>query len=97
MGAGEILVNSIDCDGLMEGYDLELIREILKAVKIPVIALGGAGAMEDLSRAYYGGKASAVAAGSLFVHSGKNKGILVNYPEKEELEEIFDPKFSKNL
>jgi cyclase len=53
--------------------------------------------MEDLSRAYYGGKASAVAAGSLFVHSGKNKGILVNYPEKEELEEIFDPKFSKNL
>lgn len=90
LGAGEILINSIDNDGKMEGYDLELIKSITLAVKIPVIAIGGAGCLEDFSLGVNKGKASAVAAGSLFVYSGKNRGILINYPDREELEGLFD-------
>jgi len=89
LGAGEILINSIDNDGVMEGYDLELIRRVSEAVNIPVIAVGGAGGLRDFAKAIKTGKASAVAAGSMFVYSGKNKGILINYPDKEELKEIF--------
>lgn len=90
LGAGEILINSIDNDGIMEGYDLELIKMITAAVKIPVIAIGGAGCLEDFGKAVNEAGASAAAAGSMFVYSGKNRGILVNYPDREELEEIFE-------
>jgi cyclase len=65
-GAGEILITSIEQDGTMKGYDLELIRQITKRVKIPVIASGGAGCLEDFFEAIQKGKASAVAAASLF-------------------------------
>ena len=88
LGAGELIINSIDRDGLMEGYDLEIIKEISKAVKIPTIALGGAGGLQDFPKAIKSG-AAAVAAGSIFVYSGKNRGILINYPDKKELSEIF--------
>lgn len=88
-GAGEILINSIDKDGTMEGYDLELIKNISRAVSIPVVALGGAGSLEDFGKAIKAG-ASAVSAGSLFVYSGKNKGILINYPDRKELDGIFE-------
>lgn len=88
LGAGEIIINSIDCDGLMEGYDLSLIKLVSDAVNIPVIALGGAGQVSHFKEAITKG-ASAVAAGSLFIYSGKNRGILINYPEKSELNEIF--------
>ena len=89
-GAGEILITSIDKDGEMGGYDLELIKMVSESVEIPVIACGGAGNLEDFVIAIKKGDASAVAAGSLFVYSGKEKGILINYPEKDELEEIFN-------
>jgi imidazole glycerol-phosphate synthase subunit HisF len=88
MGAGEILINSVDNDGLMEGFDLELIEQVSKIVSIPVIACGGAGKLEHLSDAIKCG-ASAVAAGSIFVYSGSNKGILINYPDKDEIWEVF--------
>ncbi len=88
MGAGELIINSIDKDGTMEGYDLEIIKAVSKTVKIPTIALGGAGKLSDLSKAIKSG-AAAVAAGSIFVYSGKNKGILINYPDRRELEEVF--------
>ena len=65
-GAGEILLTSIERDGTMKGYDLELIHQITERVKIPVIASGGAGRLEDFSAAVQQGKASAVAAASLF-------------------------------
>lgn len=87
-GAGEIIINSIDKDGTLDGYDLEIIKKISQAVNIPVIALGGAGATSDFKKAVKAG-ATAVAAGSLFVYSGKNRGILINYPDKKELKEIF--------
>ena len=90
LGAGEIMINSIDKDGTMEGYDLELIKLISQQVKIPVIACGGAGDLQDFSKAVKEGKATAVAAGSFFVFNGKNKGILINYPDRIDLEKTFN-------
>lgn len=84
-GAGEIIVQSIERDGMMQGYDIELIRGIADAVTIPVVALGGAGALDDLRSAYAEGRATAVAAGSLFVFQGPRRGVLINYPERGEL------------
>ena len=84
-GAGEIIVQSIDRDGMMQGYDIDLIRSVADAVPIPVVALGGAGGLHDLIRAYSEGRATAVAAGSLFVFYGPRRGVLINYPERAEL------------
>jgi cyclase len=89
LGAGELIVNSIECDGMMNGYDIELIRNISENVSIPVIALGGAGNYNDLKKAVKSGFASASAAGSLFVYHGPRKAVLINYPSQNELKEIF--------
>lgn len=89
-GAGEIFLNSIDRDGAMQGYDLDLIRVVSRAVSIPVIACGGAGTLADLAAAVKQGGASAVAAGSMFVFHGKHRAVLINYPSRRELEAIFD-------
>src|SRR5207302_8495275 len=75
-GAGEIFLNSIDRDGTWEGYDVDLVREVSKAVGLPVIACGGAGNMQDLKQAIYDGGASAVAAGSMFVYLKTGRGVL---------------------
>ena len=84
-GAGEIIIQSINKDGTMSGYDLDLVKEISTAVAIPVVALGGAGNLEHMIEAYKKGFASALAAGSLFVYQGPNKGVLINYIEKSDL------------
>jgi imidazole glycerol-phosphate synthase subunit HisF len=89
LGAGEILLTSIDREGTMEGYDLELIKRVSKAVTIPVIASGGAGKKQDLADAINIGNASAVAAGSMFVFHGPRRAVLINYPDKKEMEETF--------
>jgi imidazole glycerol-phosphate synthase subunit HisF len=78
-GAGEILIHAIDCDGTMAGYDLALIAEIAGAVRIPVIACGGAGERDHLRAAIREGGASAAAAGSIFVFQGPSRNVLVNY------------------
>jgi len=88
VGAGEILLNSIDRDGMMGGYDIPLIKSVTSAVSIPVIALGGAGKTSDFTRALSEGGASAAAAGSMFVYFGRKKGILINYPSREEIDKI---------
>ena len=84
-GAGELIVQSIDRDGMMEGYNTELIKSISTSVSLPVVALGGAGKKEDLEEAFQKGYANGLAAGSLFVYQSKNRGVLINYPEKNEL------------
>lgn len=89
-GAGEIIVQSITNDGTMKGYDLELIKKISKNISIPAIALGGAGSVADLSKAYNEAFATGLAAGSLFVYYGQNKGVLINYPEKRDLEFLYE-------
>lgn len=89
MGAGEIFINSIDQDGVQKGYDYDLVRSITDAVNIPVIACGGAGSLEDFNEVVKKTNASAVAAGSIFVFIGSKRAVLINYPDQEEMEEIF--------
>jgi imidazole glycerol-phosphate synthase subunit HisF len=90
MGAGEILLTSIDRDGTMEGYDTELIQQVTSAVGIPVIASGGAGKVEDFGKAVREGGASAVAAGSMVVYYGRNRAVLITFPSRQELENELD-------
>jgi cyclase len=87
-GAGEIIINSIDKDGTMSGYDLQLVEEVSKAVTIPVVASGGAGSFNDFKDAVKS-YASAVAAGSKFVYHGARKAVLINYPTHKELKKLF--------
>ncbi len=89
-GAGEIIINSIDLDGTMQGYDLTLIRAVANAVDVPVVACGGAGTATHLADAVHSG-ASAVAAGSMFVFQGKHRAVLISYPERAVLEKTFAP------
>lgn len=88
-GAGEIIINSIDNDGLMGGYDIELIKSVSSAVSVPVVALGGASNYSDFTSAVKDGQASAVSAGSLFVFHGPRRAVLISFPSKEELMEMF--------
>ncbi len=87
LGAGEIVINSIDNDGMMKGYDLELVRSVSDAVSIPVIAIGGAGGIDDLKNVIENGHAHAAAGGSMFVYYGKLKAVLITAPSEEELTE----------
>lgn len=84
LGFGEIIVNSIDRDGTMIGYDLESIKRISKKIDIPLICLGGAGSKEDLIKGLKNG-ASAVACGSLFIFNGIHKAVLISYIKIDEL------------
>jgi cyclase len=86
-GIGEILVNAIDRDGTMGGYDLKLLCEVSATVTVPVIACGGAGNIDHFVQAVQDGGASAVAAGSLFVFMGPHRAVLINYPERRVLSE----------
>lgn len=85
MGAGELIIQSIEKDGTMTGYDIDLIKSISEAVSIPVVALGGAGNLSDLKKAWKEGFANGLAAGSMFVYTGTKRGVLINYPEKGEV------------
>jgi len=85
-GAGEIIVQSIPRDGTMEGYDLDLVRRVSEAVTIPVVALGGAGTVEHLRQAYLEAHTSGLAAGSMFVFHGPKHGVLINYPDRSEIQ-----------
>jgi len=88
MGAGEICLNSIDRDGTMKGYDIELIKQVSESVSIPIIASGGCGKIEDFKDAVINGGASGVAAGSIFVFHGKHKAVLISYPSTHELDKL---------
>jgi len=90
MGAGEILLTSIDRDGTMEGYDLDLIRKVADAIPVPLVACGGAGSLRDFHDAIHQGGASAVAAGSFFVFVGKHRAVLVTYPSRDDLAKEVD-------
>ena len=84
-GAGELLLTSIDRDGTMKGYDLDLIRRVTEAVSIPVVACGGAGSLSDFGLAINQAGAAAAAAGSLFVFHGRHRAVLISYPSQDEL------------
>lgn len=84
LGVGEIVVNSIDQDGEMRGYDLELVEEVRKATSVPLTVLGGAGDLAHLKALIDGYPIIGAAAGSLFVFKGKYRAVLINYPTGEQ-------------
>jgi cyclase len=88
-GAGEVVINAVDRDGTMRGYDLELIEAAAKSVSVPVVALGGAGDMTHFKQAIDVG-AAAVAAGAYFVFHGPHRAVLITYPDYSELEALLE-------
>jgi imidazole glycerol-phosphate synthase subunit HisF len=89
LGAGEIIINSIDQDGMMKGFDMNLISKIREIVTIPVTVLGGAGNINDIKKVIQKHGIIGVAAGSLFVFKGKYKAVLINYPDRNIKEQIY--------
>lgn len=87
LGAGEILLSSIDRESTRNGYDLALIEAVAGAVTVPIIALGGAESVDDLAPALRAG-ASATAAGTLFVMNGKHRAVLISYPTPEQVRSL---------
>ena len=88
LGAGEILLTSIDKEGSWSGFDLDLISSVSAAVSIPVIANGGAGTLEHVGAAIHAADASAVGLGSMVVFQKKGMGVLVNFPDRMSLQRI---------
>jgi len=89
IGIGEIVVNSIDEDGKMKGYDFKLFDFVRDLTNMPMTILGGAGSLDDISNAIGRYKTIGVAAGSLFVFKGKYKAVLINYPYRKTRNEIY--------
>lgn len=88
LGAGEIVINSIDRDGMMNGFDLELLSEIKSNTSIPIIGLGGAGNIQHIADVFEKCELDAVACGSMFVFQGPLKGVLINYPPYTKIQEL---------
>lgn len=86
-GAGEIVLNAVDRDGMRQGMDLSLIRQASSAMPIPLVAVGGVGSLADI-RAGVDAGASAVAAGSFFIFHGPHRAVLITYPRYQELVEL---------
>lgn len=89
LGVGEIFLNNVDHDGMLNGYDFELVSKITHAVDVPVIASGGCSSVDDIDKVINQSKAAAAAAGSFFVFHGKHKAVLITYPEYQVLDKIF--------
>jgi len=93
LGAGEVVVNSIDQDGVMKGYDMNLINKIREVISIPITVLGGAGTLDDIGNVIREHGIIGVAAGSLFVFKGKYRAVLINYPTPQVKNELLDKYF----
>ncbi|MBC6401786.1 MAG: imidazole glycerol phosphate synthase subunit HisF [Ekhidna sp.] len=87
LGAGELLVTSMNQEGTWKGYDVDILRKIHNAVEIPVIANGGAGSIDHIGKVINSQSANAIALGSMIVYQAKNKGVLVNFPDRTKLDE----------
>jgi cyclase len=93
LGAGEIVINNIDEDGMMKGYDLSLVEKARKSTTLPLTVMGGAGSLEDIGELFEKFGIIGAAAGSIFVYKGKLKGVLINYPSNEEKIELIKTYF----
>ncbi|MBA3679593.1 MAG: imidazole glycerol phosphate synthase subunit HisF [Bacteroidetes bacterium] len=83
IGVGELMLYSVDKDGTWEGYDNEIISQLLNSVEVPVIACGGCGSINDLKKVLYEINVNAAAIGSMAVYSKKGMGVLINFPNRE--------------
>ena len=88
-GAGEILLNSVDMDGSLNGPDLEIVKQYSKDVSVPIIYLGGIKSLDDIKNSFESG-ANAVAAGSFFIFYGPHKAVLITYPKYNQLKKILN-------
>lgn len=88
-GAGEIVINSIDRDGRLLGYDVDLAKKMRESLTVPITILGGAGSLSDISALFASCGVVGAAAGSLFVFKGKFRAVLINYPTQEQKDEIY--------
>jgi cyclase len=95
LGAGEIVVNSIDQDGMMKGYDINIIDKIRKSISLPMTVLGGAGSLQDIGKLINQYGIIGAAAGSLFVFKGIYKAVLINYPNWEEKDRLINDNMQK--
>lgn len=95
LGAGEIVINSIDNDGQMKGYDLILAKQIRDAVAIPITFLGGAGSLDDIAKLIRVCGVVGASAGSLFVFKGVYKAVLINYPTVLQRDELIRSSLSQ--
>ncbi len=85
IGVGELMLYSVDKDGTWDGYDTEIISQLLNTVEIPVIACGGCGSIDDLKNILYKTNANAAAIGSMAVYSKKGMGVLINFPNRMDV------------
>lgn len=90
LGAGEIVVNSIDRDGVMKGYDIELARQVREVISLPMTVLGGAGSLKDIVDLVSMFGIIGAAAGSLFVFKGKYRAVLISYPSRSEKDALIE-------
>lgn len=93
LGAGEIVINSIDNDGLMKGYDLALVEKIRESINVPLTVLGGVGSLHDIGRLINTYGAIGAAAGSLFVFKGVYRAVLINYPNRAEKDALIEDNY----
>ena len=84
MGAGELVINSIANDGVMGGYDYELLEQLRESTRLPITILGGAGTLSDIEELISKFGIIGAGAGSLFVFKGKYRAVLINYPDRNE-------------
>jgi cyclase len=95
-GAGEVVVNSIERDGMMKGYDIQLAKDIRSATTLPITVLGGAGSLADMTSVIRRCGIVGAAAGSLFVFKGPLKAVLINYPSRAQKDELIDHALAKS-
>jgi imidazole glycerol-phosphate synthase subunit HisF len=91
VGVGEIVINNIDRDGKMNGYDFSLVQMVRDLTTVPMTVLGGAGSFDHIKELVSKYKIIGAAAGSLFVFKGKYKAVLISYPDKIEKQRINSP------
>lgn len=92
LGAGEIILNSIDNDGVMKGYDLALVDQVRQSITLPLTVIGGAGSLKDIESLIGRYGIIGAAAGSLFVFKGIYRAVLINYPSRSEKDALLSNK-----
>ena len=93
LGVGEIILQNIDLDGTMKGFNLNLINDVYQNIDIPLTVIGGAGSLNDIKSLVQKFNIVGVGAGSIFVFKGKHKAVLVNYPDKTKKNDLFTGNF----
>lgn len=93
LGVGEIILNSVDQDGTMKGYDWELIETFRKGLNIPITILGGASSLENIEEAISKYQIIGIGVGSLFIFKGRHRAVLINYPNEKIKEKLYNKKY----